>query len=336
MSPIMMRRRLVALGLAGLGMAMAVATTAPSPASAEQVTVSLSNPGGSRTLYVENLLGQPLTALDFGTTRSQPFRVRVVDATMDRSGFQVLTSLSNLYMESGPGYDWATKIPAANVAVAYPPNPLNLISPSAVVAPVYDMTETVGGAVCATIQAAGGSCSIVMSGVEGFRKTVSLAVNLADLNSLPLIPQTGETGAYTSADYSGIAAADPAKPGSFTPTNRRVISGVVSNAVTTLNSVTAALKAVVTGQPVGSVVDTATLASSLRAALTGPVFDALLPSQVQAILDGLTVVVRDVTSAELLGQSGTYLSYPKLDVTLPANQTPGSYKGTLVVTAVQL
>ncbi|HEV7888619.1 MAG TPA: hypothetical protein VGO92_13760 [Acidimicrobiales bacterium] len=327
------RPRLLALALAGLAAATAVASM---PARADQVTVSLNNPGGSRTLYVENLLGQPLTALDFGTTRSQPFRVRVVDQTMDRSGFQVLTTLSHLYKTSGPSYDWNTKVPSANVAVAYPPNPLNLLNPQAVVVPVYDMAETATGAVCTAIQAQGGSCTIAMTAVEGFRKTVDLAVNLADLNSLPLIPQVGEVGDFTAPDFAGLAANDPNKPNTFTPTNRKVISGAVSNIATTLTAITTGLKTLVANQPAGSLVDTATLTGALRNALTGPVFDALLPAQVQTILDALTVAVRNVTTSDLVGQSGTYLSYPKLDVTLPNGQTPGSYKGTLVVTAVQL
>jgi hypothetical protein len=329
-------KRLIAVALAALAAAGMAASGAPSPAGAEQVTVALNNPGGSRTVYVENMLGQPLTTLDFGTSRSQPFRVRVVDATMDRSGFEVQTSMSSLYKSTGASYDWATKIASSNVAVAYPPNPLNLLNPQAVVRPVYDMTETVTGALCTTITTAGGSCSIAMSAVEGLRKTVDLAVNLADLNSLPLVPQTGETGAFTSADFAGIAANDPAKPGSFSPTNKKVISGVVSTAANTLTAVSAALQSVVAGQPAGSLVDANTLAASLRSAMGGPVFDVLLPSQVTTILNALTVAARSVTAADIMGQSGTYLSYPRLDVTLPAGQAPGDYQGTLVVTAIQL
>ncbi len=152
-----------------LAVAALLAGAASIPASADQVTVSVTNPGGSRTLYVESLLGQPLTSLDFGTTRSQPFRVRVVDATMDRSGFQVLTTMSNLYKVSGNSYDWTSTIGSSDVAVAYPPNPLNLLNAKAVVAPVFDMTETLTGALCTAVTAAGGSCSIALSAVDGLR-----------------------------------------------------------------------------------------------------------------------------------------------------------------------
>lgn len=331
-----MRRRLWGAALTGLAGVVLAAATLPGPASASEVTVALNNPGGSRTLFVEDLLGQPLTTLDFGTMRSQAFRVRVVDSTMDRSGFQVLTSLSNLYLVSGSSHDWTTSIPSSSVAVNYPPNPLNLLNPQAVVTPVYDMTETVTGALCTTITAAGGSCTIAMSAVDGLRQTVSLATDLADLSSLPLIPQMGETGAFTAPDFAGIGADDPAKPASFAPTNRKVISGAVNTAASTLTSVTTALQSLVAGQPATSLVDAATLASSLRTALGAAVYDALLPSQVQTIMGALVATARSVTSSNIVGQSGTYLSYPKLDATVPAKQTPGSYQGTLVVTAVQL
>ena len=329
-------RRPAALAVAAALAAAAAGLGVPSPARAAEVTVAVSNPGGSRTVYVEDLLGQPLSTLNFGTSRSQPFRVRVVDSTMDRSGFQVLTSMSNLYLVSGATYAWNTLVPSSDIAVAYPPDPLNLVDPQAVVEPTYDLTETVTGALCTTITTLGGSCSIVMTAVDGLRQAVDLAVDLSDTSSLPLIPQEGETGDFTSPDWAGIAAANPDKPGSFTPTNREVISGAVNTASTTLTSTKAALAAMVAGQPASSLVDTATLTSALRTALTGAVYDALLPADVQTIIGALNVAVHDLAAADVVGQSGPYLSYPKLDVTLPAGQAPGSYKGTLVVTAVQL
>jgi hypothetical protein len=325
-----LKRIVLLVALAG------VTAAAVAPASGDEVTVAVSNPGGSRTVYVENLLGQTLTSLDFGTTRSQPVRVRVVDTTMDRSGFQVLTTMSHLYKVSGQSYDWASTIASSDISVNYPPDPLNLLDVHAVVAPVYDMTETVSGALCTAIQAQGGSCNIVMSGIEGLRQTVDLVVDLTDLSNLPLIPQIGETGDYTQPDYSGIGANDPNKPGSFTPTSREVISGAVSNAVNTLNSITTALQSLVAGLPTASIVDADTVTGALRDALGGPVYDALLPTEVQTIVDSLNATVRAVTSGDVIGQTGTYLSYPKLDVNVPATTSAGDYEGTLVVTAVQL
>ena len=322
--------------LAVLAALAALVAAVVGPAQADEVTVSLDNPGGSRTLYVENVLGSPLTSLEFGTTRSQPFRVRVVDQTMDRSGFQVLTTMSNLYMVDGASYDWAEKILSSEAAIAYPPNPLNLIDARAVVTPVFNMSETLTGALCTTVQVAGGSCTSAVNAVEGLRQTVDLAVDLADVNSLPLIPQSGEVGDFTSADYSGIGADDPNKPGSFTPTNRRVISGAVNTAASTITAVSTALQALVAGQPASSLVDEDTLAGALRSAMGGPVYDALSSTVIGQIISGLTATVQAIAASDIVGQSGTYLSYPQLDVNVPTGTTPGSYQGTLVVTAVQM
>jgi hypothetical protein len=323
-----MKRFIVLLVLA----ALAATTTA----HADEVTVSVNNPGGSRTVFVETVLGAPLTSLNFGTTRSQPFRVRVVDTTMDRSGFQVLTTMTNLYKVSGTTYDYDEAIASSDISVAYPPNPLNLLDPQAVVTPVFNITETLSGSLCTAVQAAGGTCDIAMSGIEGLRQTVDLVVNLADLNSLPLVPQIGETGDFTAADYSGIGAGDPNKPGSFTPTTRRVISGAVSETVNTVNDVSTALQALVAAQPVAALVDLDTLSGALRDELGGPVFDALLPAELDGIIDALNATVQATTTGDIVGQSGTYLSYPKLDVNVPTETAPGNYQGTLVVTAVQL
>lgn len=316
---------------------LAALAAAVIPAGADEVTVSVSNPGGSRTLYVETVLGQPLTALDFGTTRSQPFRVRVVDSTMDRSGFQVLTTMTKLYKVDGATYAWEdSPIDSANLGISYPPDPLNLLDVEAVVTPVFNLTETLSGALCTTVQAAGGTCDIAMTAVEGLRQTVDLVVDLTDLNSLPLIPQIGETGEFTAEDYAGIAADDPNKPGTFTPTNREVISGALNTAADTVTSISTALQALVAAQPAASLIDEDILAGALRDNMTGPVFDALLPATVTEIIDGLSAAVQAITSADIIGQSGTYLSYPQLDVTVPVGQAAGDYKGTLVVTAVQL
>ena len=315
----------------------ALAAAAIVPAGADEVTVSVSNPGGSRTLFVENVLGQPLTALDFGTTRSQPFRVRVVDSTMDRSGFQVLTTMTKLYKVDGATYAWNdSPIDSGNLGISYPPDPLNLLDVEAVVTPVFNLSETLSGALCTTVQAAGGTCTIAMSAVEGLRQTVDLVVDLTDLNSLPLIPQIGQPGDFASADYAGIGAADPNKPGTFTPTNRQVIEGAINGAATTVTAISTALQALVAGQPAGSLIDVDTLAGALRDAMTGPVFDALLPATVDEVIEGLQATVQAISSADIIGQSGTYLSYPQLDVTVPDGQAAGDYKGTLVVTAVQM
>ncbi|HZQ29125.1 MAG TPA: hypothetical protein VFA94_15615 [Acidimicrobiales bacterium] len=305
-------------------------------ASASQVTVAVNNPGGSRTLFVEDLLGQPLTTLDFGTTRAHPFRVRVVDTTMDRSGFAILTSMSNLYKVSGNSFDFGNTIPSGNVSVDYPTTPVNALSVAAIVEPVFNMTETVTGPLCTALTTAGGSCSIALSAVNGLRQTASLTVDLSKLLTLPIVPQVGDSGSFASPDFNGIGANDPSKPASFTPTTVRVLGGGVGSDPALLTDVKAAVQSLIAGSPASSLVDSGTLTGALRSAIGGPVYDALTPTEVQQLVDGLQPTLTDFLASQLVAQSGTYLSYPSLHVNVPTTAPAGNYQGTLVVTAVQL
>jgi hypothetical protein len=305
------------------------------PASASQVTVALDNPGGSRTLYVEDLLGQPLTTLDLGTARSQAFRVRVVDTTMDRTGFEVMSSMSNLYKADGQGYDFGTTIPSKKVWVDYGLDPVNAQGVAAVVTPLYNLSATVPQPLCGVLTSLGGSCTISMSSVEGVRQALPVDVDLSALPGLPLVPQMGETGTYDSPDYAGIAANDPAKPAQVSATTKRVLSGDVGVSQTLLDALKAALDAKVAGTPVGDLVSEGTLTTGLRNAVGGSVYDSLTAGQVQGLIDLLNASALAPLLANVVAQTGTYLSFPNLHVTVPTGTPAGAYKGTLVVTAIQ-
>lgn len=333
-----MRKMKIAATVGGLAGLAALAL----PASASDVTLALNNPGGSRTVYVEDLLGQPLTTLDFGTTRTQPVRVRVVDTTMDRAGFQVSATMSNLYKATGTSsYDYTASIPSSAVTVGYPQVPLSMKDVSAVVTPVFDLAENVTGqTLCTSIQLVGGTvCDISVSGVRGLRQTVTVPVDLADLTALPLVPQQGETGAFTTPNYSGIGD-HSGKPDPLpTATSRRFVSGGLGTVLTTIQSRLATL--VGATAPATSVVDAGTVTDTLRTALgtgTGgvPVFDLLSLTDAQALVDGLVATLKPLVPADVVAQSGTYLSFPLLNVAVPSSAEAGDYRGTLVVTSVQL
>ena len=312
------------------------------PATAADVTLALNNPGGSRTVYVEDLLGQPLSTLDFGATRSQPVRVRVVDTTMDRAGFQVSATMSNLYKATGAStYDRTKSIPSSAVSVGYPQVPISVKDVSATVTPVFDLAENVtGGTLCTAIQLVGGTvCNIAVSGVRGLRQSVTVPVDLADLAPLPLVPQQGETGAFTTPNYLGIGD-HPGKPDPVpTATSRRFVSGGLGTVLTGIQARLVALLG--TTAPASSVIDTGTLTTTLRTALgTGvggvPVFDLLSAADAQSLVDGLTATLLTLTPSDVVAQSGTYLSFPLLNVAVPSTTEAGDYRGTLVVTSVQL
>jgi hypothetical protein len=323
---------------AALGAAAALVTSAATmgQATASQVTVAINNPGGSRTLFVEDMLGQPLTTLDFGTTRAHPFRVRVVDSTMDRAGFAVLTSMSNLYKSTGTTFDYASVITSANVSIDYPTTPINALSVAAIVTPVFDMAETATGTACAALTAAGGTCTIALTAVNGVRQTANLTVDLNKLLTLPIVPQMGDAGSFGSADYNGIGGGDPGKPASFTPSNVRVLSGGVGSDPQMFTDVKTAVQSLVAITPVSQLADPAVVSGALRNAIGGTVYDKLAPAVVSQLMAGLTPTVKDFVSSQIVAQSGTYLSYPSLHVAVPTKAPAGSYQGTLVVTAVQL
>ena len=331
-----MRVRMLAIagGLAAL-------TAGMIPSAHADVTVAVTNPGGSRAVFVEDLLGNALTTLDFGAGAVKPFRVRVVDTTMDRAGFQVNASLSNLYLATGAStYDYSASIPSSAVSLGFPGAPLTVENLGAVLTPVFDLAETVTGALCTAIQAAGApasACAITVRGVQGARQTVTnLPVDLSSLTSLaqlPLVPQVGETGAFTNPAYSGIGDF-PAKPGSPpAATTRRLVGGGLGTVLSMLQ-----LQIAVT--PVTTVIDPAVVEGALRTALgtvpAGAVFDLLLSADQQSLVNGVVATAQALLALQIVALSGTYLSFPILNVAVPSSAPAGAYRGTMVVTTIQL
>jgi hypothetical protein len=89
-------------------------------------------------------------------------------------------------------------------------------------------------------------------------------------------------------------------------------------------------------------VDSGTMASSVRQALIDAGVDsatldtaiaagAVSYAQLFALLNATLGTITGLT-----GQSGTYLSLPKLTVSVPAGTAPGAYRGTLTVTLVDV
>ena len=316
---------------------VAVLGAAAGPAIADNVTIAVDNPGGSRTLYVEDLAGQPLTTMDFGATRSQPFRVRVVDSTMDRTDFTVSATMTNLYYDTGSGLDFTDQIDSWNIALSQPANPLNALSVAARVLPVFNTVSTVGDVVICgllSLPLLGGNCTVSLSNLTGKVQSVPLTVDLANLANLPLLPQGNQTGAFTNPAYAGVAAAAPVPPGAPTATSYRLIRGTAVSNATVLGALDTALASVLSPLPLASRVDTAVITSALRSTL-GVVWDLLSAAQITTVLGGTVATVQSLLSADVLGQTGTYLSLPVLDVTVPLTATAGTYQGSLVVTGLQ-
>lgn len=322
-----MRRRRLALIAAVLAAAVGAPAAAQTP-----VDVIVGN-GGGRTLYVEELTGAPLETLDFGALRTLPFRVRVVDDAFDRENFTVLASMTNLYRDADGALDFDERIDSVNLEIANPQNPLDAADVSAQVQPVFDVTvEVAGGAACLLLGLGGLTCEVVVPDLPGKLQTLDAVVDLADLSSLPLVPSAPEPGTFDDPDYVGDAEDDPAKPGTFTPTQRRLLGGEVTPAASLLSALQSDLDALVDATPVDELVDTDALLQAIGDQLDLPLTDDV----VAALLGGTTTLVAEaLTAADLLYQTGTYTSYPLLKVTVPEAATNGTYLGTLVVTGIE-
>lgn len=327
--------------VAGTAVALSLVTAASFSASADNVAVSVNNPGGSRTLYVESMLGQPLTNLDFGALRSQPFRVRVVDSAMDRAGFTVSATMTNLYKAEGTGVDFTTLIPSSKLSVGYATSPVSAKDVTALVQPLLDLGGTVGGTLCTTIQALqvlngiSANCVINLQDVTGKLQTVPLTADLSALPSLPLVPQVGDSGFFDDPAYAGVAATAPRPASAPDATSKRLVQGTALSTAPVLSRIQTALTSTLSGMRLADKVDTTVVTSLVRDALTADVFKELSTSEVQQVVNALTATVNDLTPTNVLGQSGTYLSFPVLNVAVPEGTPKGDYKGTLVVTGLQ-
>jgi len=69
--------------------------------------------------------------------------------------------------------------------------------------------------------------------------------------------------------------------------------------------------------------------------VVGPLWDLLSALQITTILNSTTATLVDLVPGDLLGQAGTYMTFPQLEVSVPADLAAGSYAGTLVITGLE-
>lgn len=316
------------------GLALVAAIVAGPAQSQTSVDVTLSTGAGTRTLFVENMLGQELTGLDFGTGRSLPFRVRVVDSEFGRQGFNVSATMTHLYKDNSGTLDYATKVASSDVSLGSQTQPLNVLSVDAKVQPLVNTVSTItDGTICGVLELlmSGGACVIDTTNLVGNIQTVTVPVDLSDLSNLPLLPQANETGAFTNPEYgTGTAGfGDPNKDA--TPaTARRVLAGSRVDTSVVLDE----LASLLATTPLATLVPVETVVAALQAQFP-TTWGLLSAAQIDAIILSTVGSVVPLTLSEVLAQSGTYMSLPTLDVNVPDGTTPGDYQGTLVVTALQ-
>lgn len=333
----MSRYRYSALAVALAALVPVIPSGAPAAAQTP-VDVTLSNGSSSRTLYVENMTGQALTSLDFGSGRSLPFRVRVVDNDFARQPFTVSASITNLYVDNAGTLDYTKKIPSSNVSQAPQATPLSVLNVAASVRPLVDTVSTVTDtAICTTLGVAttlvGGvnACTLSTTGLTGNIQKLTTTVNLANLANLPLLPQAAESGAFTNADYGAGTAGfgdTSGKVGAPTATGRRLLAGQPVTTAAVLTPLHTALDTTL-----ATLVARDTVISGLSAQYA--LITSLTTSQMNTIIASTVGTAQALVGSQVLSQAGTYVSLPKLDVDVPGTAAAGSYKGTLVVTALQ-
>ncbi|HZT66158.1 MAG TPA: hypothetical protein VFA11_10255 [Acidimicrobiales bacterium] len=343
------------LAAAGAAVISLVAVAGAAGAQTSLVNVSLANTSPTRTLYVENLAGQDLSqsGLNLGSLRSAPFRVRVVDQTMTPQNFSVSATMTNLYQCSGSGSSCtpvqSQSIDSSNVSLSYGTNPLDVLNVSATVAPLFNFSEdvsTVDSSLCTTLQTLSGNpgaCTISLTSLQGLPQTLNQAVSgltASALSGLPLVPQSGSAGAFASPDWQGVASAfKPSNPAA--PTQLPVLTGgsnLTSGVLTTLQNALAT-------SPTNSIVDVnsvlvpalsnalgTAVASATNANAGGPVWALLTTAQQNELVANLTPALVPILAAQVTGLSGTYMSFPTLNVSVPNTAAGGTYEGTLVVT----
>ena len=339
-------------------------------ATSHGTTVAMTQGAGTRQFFVEDLAGRDLTSLDFGRGGTAGLRVRVADSDYSAvtENFSVSATLNNLYLVSGQSHAFGTKIPSSAVSVGFGSSPLNATGLSVNDLPTYALSGTVPS--CATLQTlspgvlgsittdpnavplcallgAGGTAVSSVS-VQGLAQTVQLTVsNLADL---PVQLATGgNTGPFTNADYTPgtIGAADSAAAGAPSATGRNLMTGTAAFSAGLITQLTTKLAAAVASLPVTTPTDAGARATvnsvvsalqvsgtSAIAQLGGDIAALGSAAMESAIINQLTATVGAPVQGDLLGLTGSYVSFPMLTASASA-PAPGSYEGTLTVTLVQ-
>ena len=320
------------------GMAAVAVTAVAIPASAQTpVDVTLTNPPGSRIMYVEDLTGNELEELAFGTGRSVPFRIRVQDAAYGRQAFSISATMTNLYQAPGGVINQdATPIQSKDIRLGRQVNPLAIADVNAIVQPVLDtQSQLINPTLCGllgigtSVLSGGTGCLLNGTDVVGKVTEVDVPVDLANLPALPMVPQANDVGPFTNPEFGANTAGDGDDANTGTPaTARRVLSG--APLPVDLGPLTSAVQSLNVGQ---TLVDENALLAELFAAypLLGSAGDGVLDS----IVNSTVATVETLTVANILKQTGTYTALPTLDVDIPAAATAGAYKGTLVVTGLQ-
>lgn len=357
--------------------ALACATAAMVPAaSADTVDVSLAALAGTRQFAVEDISGNPLTAINLGAGGTQPFRTRVTDAnfTSLSDEYTVSATMSNLYLKQGAGYDWTTMVPASDLELVYPTQPLTALGvsfpvipdlslsgvlptcatlPSSVktslgldVAGVPPVTDLAVTALCSALGSGLTVTSTGTSTVDGLVREITAAAT--NLLNIPTQLTGAAPGSFDNADYGAgtVGFNDPNKPATNAPSSLQIMQGTPNLTDALKTEITTKLNAALSTLPLttpNNVGAETTLASALGSlasstdtgvAALGTALSTLDAVKQSAIVNLLSSAVAPLGMSNITSLSGQYYGFPSLKAT-PVDMQPGEYAGTLTVTFVQ-
>lgn len=321
-------RTVLALGAA----AALFGATAAAASESSTITVSTGSINGTRTLKLLDLQGNDLAggSLPIGTGNSGAFVAAVVDANYKHVGYQVTSTMTNMYPYSGGTYQTgATDVPSGNVSVSFPTAGLQLDNVSNLVQPVFTIAGDLTGTLSATalsLLPLGTDLTTFSTTVDGLVNPVTtVASHVVDgtLAGLPLQVQNGTTGNYTNA-----ASLQPDGTVNETGATSLLLMQGTAQSVdpTALTSQLPAVGTSVSTLISDGLVSQDSVLSAVAAALGIPVTDLTT-----SVIAPLTTTANGVING-VLGQSGTYNSMPELQVTVPSTVPAGTYQGVLTVT----
>jgi hypothetical protein len=315
--------------------------------SAETITVDAQVTTGTRTFALKTLAGGGLDALTLGAAGERGFVTSVTDERYERVGYQVTATMSNLYKVTNGTFDCTRSIPASGLGIGFLASPVSVSDVAGLVEPVWDLAGTLTGALATTLGVASGT-AFAVTAFPGERVEHALAGTFTGLqDALPIKVAPGPGGSFTAP-----AAHPTCGSGAGSPTSRLLMNGTGSNLAALF---TWLQDAIMTAADVGgdAAVDAAelvatgaaddpTLAAATRAALASAgvsltLLDALIAANtvtMTQLYELLDATLRPVTA--LVGQTGSYLALPKLTLSIPDGTPPGTYRGTLTVTQVDV
>lgn len=352
----------------------ALALVAPAFAdSTSGVAVSLSSLGGTRQFAVENVSGAPLTAISLGTGGMQPFRTHVTDSNFANltKGYSVAATMSNLYLKTTSGHNYAVKVPSSDVSLAYGTAPLSALGVSLPVLPKLSLSGTLAS--CANLpssvqttlglSSAGvpistdplvntaltSLCTALGTGVpvattvDSFLQTV--VPTLASVADLPTQLTGATPGAFSQADFGAdtVGSGDPAKAGAPAATSLPIMNGTPGLSSALLIQITSKLNAILSAVPLTALDETkaktsiaaviSALSANTTTALVANALNTLTATQQIAVLNTLVASLLPPSLANIASVSGQYYAFPSLKAT-PTTPVAGTYDGTLTVTFV--